>query len=315
MLQQTQVDTVIPYFERFLAVCPTIAALAAADEEQVLRLWQGLGYYSRARRLQQTAQLLVRDYGGALPDSFAALRELPGFGPYTAAAVASIAFGEAVPVVDGNVLRVAARLWALEDDIAQPRTRDAVFARLLPPIADQPPGDFNQALMELGALVCRPRCPACLTCPLQPDCVAAATGRTEELPVKRPRKAVPHRLLAAGLVWRERRFAVVRRPVAGMLGGLWELPGGRVEEGEALPAAVARTVQAATGLAVAVGAPCGTIHHAYSHFSITQELYGCTVLGGDAGAVRWLAPAEIGSLPFTGAALKAFAAMGLADPG
>jgi len=311
MLQQTQVDTVIPYFERFLARFPTIRSLAEADEQEVLRLWQGLGYYSRARRLQATAQALVRAHAGRLPDSYEALLALPGFGPYTAAAVASIVYAQPVPVVDGNVLRVFARYWGLAEDIAQPKTRALLFDRLLPAIAPHPPADFNQAIMELGALVCRPSNPDCLLCPLQPDCVAANTGRVAELPVKSKRKPIPHHQVAAALVWRGDAMLVVQRPAEGMLGGMWELPGGRQGEDESLPAALLRHVHRATGLLVEVGDERCAVGHTFSHFSITVHLFEAICKGGDLEAQRWLTPGQIPSLPFSRVTLKLFQALRL----
>ena len=215
MLQQTQVDTVIPYFERFVRAFPDVPTLAAADQQAVLKLWEGLGYYSRARNLHKTAQLLMTRHGGKLPEDPETLRRLPGFGPYTTAAVGSIAFGHALPVVDGNVLRVFCRFWGIDTDIRQPRVRTELQARLAPFIAAAPPSAFNQAIMEVGALVCRPQAPRCEACPLQADCVAFQTGRTAELPVKSARKPVPHYQIVAGIVWKDGKFLLERRCSAG----------------------------------------------------------------------------------------------------
>ena len=165
MLQQTQVDTVIPYFERFVQAFPNVQALAAADQQEVLKLWEGLGYYSRARNLHKAAQVVVAQYGGELPPDYQELQSLPGVGPYTAAAISSIAFGQPVPVVDGNVLRTFCRFWGIDSDIRQPRLRQQLQARLEPFVAQVPAAAFNQAIMELGALLCRPKSPHCAACP------------------------------------------------------------------------------------------------------------------------------------------------------
>ena len=218
MLQQTRVAAVRPYFVRFLERFPTLRALAAADQQDVLKAWEGLGYYSRARNLHKAAQQVVQA-GGTIPGTSAKLARLPGIGPYTAAAIASIAFGEATPVVDGNVLRVVARHRGLRDDIAAMRTRDLVRASLLDAIAlAGDPSSFNQAMMELGALVCTPRSPRCGECPLAGDCRALAEDAVDVLPVKRKRKAVPHYEIAVGLVFDGRPRAgcpAGRRPDAG----------------------------------------------------------------------------------------------------
>ncbi|HMG23541.1 MAG TPA: A/G-specific adenine glycosylase [Kofleriaceae bacterium] len=219
MLQQTRVATVIPYWERWMARFPTAAALAAAPLDDVLAAWAGLGYYSRARNLHAGAQAVGARFGGALPSGAAELREVPGIGPYTAGAIASIAFGERAPLVDGNVARVLARVFAIEDDIKSTAGGKALWAAAGAVMAALPeaaaPGDLNQGLMELGATICAATQPRCLACPLARDCAAARTGRQDELPV-----------LARTVVWIERAGEIVlaRRRPDGLFGGLWELP-------------------------------------------------------------------------------------------
>jgi len=311
MLQQTQVDTVIPYFERFVAAFPDVQALAAADEQKVLKLWQGLGYYSRARNLHRCAQVVLAEHGGELPADYAALMKLPGLGAYTAAAVASIAFGQAVPVVDGNVLRVTSRLFELEDDIAKPKTRDAVFKRLSPAIERSGhPSDFNQAMMELGALVCRPSSPTCLLCPVNAHCQALATGRVDELPVKTKGKAVPHKDLAAALIRRDGQVLLVQRPTDGMLGGLWELPTVERRPREAAAKALARALPALLGADVAIETSLGEVRHAYSHFTITVAVHACELPGDhDASGpqpLAWVDPTATDQ-PLHKATIKALA--------
>ena len=216
MAQQTRIDTVIPYYERFLKRFPSVDSLARADLQSVLKLWEGLGYYSRARNLHRAAGVVMSDYHGELPRDYETLQTLPGLGPYTAAAVASFAFGEKVPVVDGNVLRVFTRFFGIDTDIRKPSTRNAIFDHLSPAIRTVDPGDFNQGIMELGALVCTPKSPDCAACPLRKDCTALRDDRVDELPVKSPAAKVPHHEVAVGVIWRRGRVLIARgRPASG----------------------------------------------------------------------------------------------------
>ena len=225
MLQQTQVVTVIPYWHRFLERFPTVDALAAAELPEVLAMWRGLGYYARARALHRAAQVVSRQHGGALPRTAEALRELPGFGPYTSGAVASIAFNERAPVVDGNVVRVLARLFEIEGDPSSREVSKQIWSLAGELVPASAPGDFNQALMELGATVCTPKAPSCLLCPLREQCGALRSKRVEHLPSPKVRthRKLLHRTCAVVL----KRGAVLlgRRPERGLFGGLWELPG------------------------------------------------------------------------------------------
>jgi A/G-specific adenine glycosylase len=246
MLQQTRVATVIPYWERWMAKFPTVSALAGAALDDVLAAWAGLGYYSRARNLHAGARAVDARFGGALPSRAAELREVPGIGPYTAGAIASIAFGERAPLVDGNVARVLARVFAIEHDIKSTAGQKALWSaagalmRALPEAAA--PGDLNQGLMELGATICTATQPRCLVCPLASACAAARTGRQDELPqVAVRKKASELPLLARTAVWIERAGEIVlaRRTPEGLFGGLWELPPWEVAE--AMGVAVDRT--------------------------------------------------------------------------
>ena len=234
MLQQTRVATVIPYYHRFVRAFPTIESLAAAPLEDVLKLWEGLGYYSRARNLHRAAQIIVDEYGGSLPADVETLLTLPGIGNYTAGAIASIAFGIAAPVLDGNVMRLFARLLDLEDDITLPATRNKLWRLAEQWLPAHAPGDYNQALMELGQQVCRPRNPLCPSCPIQFSCHAWSAGTQSARPVRSKRSPTPHYDVTAGLIRDEReRLLIARRPLDGLLGGLWEFPGGKVETGRA----------------------------------------------------------------------------------
>jgi len=312
MLQQTRVETVIPYWERFLARFPDVDSLAAAEPDAVLGVWAGLGYYSRARNLQRAAQLVVEKHGGRLPDTAEGLLELPGVGRYTAGAVASIAFDRPEPVVDGNVARVLVRLHGIRES---PQRRE-IAARLWELAADlargPSPGDLNQALMELGALVCTPRAPGCPACPLRRRCAALRDGDAEALPL-RVRKAPPRAVEAvAALILRRGRVLAVRRPPRGLLGGLWELPGGDLAPRERPEAGLRRALLERTGLAVARAERRGEVEHAFTHRSLRLHVFRCDTPQGrvrlvEFDAHRWLVPSALRELPQASVTRKALA--------
>lgn len=295
MLQQTRVDTVIPYWERWIERFPTVDRLAEAELDDVLKEWEGLGYYSRARNLHRAARMVRERFGSRLPTEPDTLRELPGVGEYTAAAVASIAYGVAIPAVDGNVRRVLARLYDLEEPtMAELRDRAAAL------VPQDRPGDFNQALMELGATVCTPRSPSCGECPLAPACEARRLGVQELRPLPQERRAVPEETVTTVVVVRgDGALLLVRRPEDGLLGGLWEFPG---DDGDWPPAA-----EALIGGATKV-AELTPVRHAFSHKRVTYEPELRTApdgagVGGEQGTrtgtsdasptVAWVRPAEL----------------------
>lgn len=282
MLQQTRVETATPYFRRFTERFPTVAALAEADLDDVLKLWEGLGYYSRARNLHRAAQQVVAEHGGTVPSDEAAFRALPGVGPYTAAAVLSLAFDAPLAVLDGNVIRVLTRVFAVEADARAGKTR-AALQRLADRLLDpERPGRWNESVMELGATICTPRSPACPACPLRTVCAAFASGEPEAFPVVSKRKAVPHHTIAVGLVMDDAgRVLIQKRPEDAMLGGLWEFPGGKVEPDEPLKTACAREIREELGVDVDVGPPIARVEHAYSHFRITMHAFRCRLVAGD----------------------------------
>lgn len=303
MLQQTRVDTVRERWPRFLARFPDLEALAASSEQDLLKEWEGLGYYARARNLRRAAQVLCATGARSLPDTAQALGDLPGFGPYTAAAVASIAFEEPVAVVDGNVERVLARLLGETSDVRRAPGRQRIRAAADLLLARRRPGDFNQALMDLGATVCVPRRPRCDACPLAPQCVARKRDLTHLLPNKARRGPVPHHHIAAGIVWRQGRVLIARRPRDGMLGGLWEFPGGKQREGETLAEACEREVREETGLRVRAREHFLSLDHAYSHFKITLHLFHCQPEAGRPRPLgceepRFVALGELDAYPF-----------------
>lgn len=256
MLQQTRVAAVLDYYRRFMEAAPTVADLAQMPDEQLMKLWQGLGYYSRARNLKKAAVQIMEQFGGAFPNKYEDIRALPGVGDYTAGAIASIAFGQAVPAVDGNVLRVVSRLCADRSDITLPATKRSVAERLGEVIPTAQPGQFNQAMMELGATVCIPNgAPLCEKCPAAEFCLARKRGLTDKLPVKPPKKKRRIEERTVFLVFYEDKVALRKRPAKGLLAGLWEFPN------ELAPAGDALTQWAIKGTAV----PGDTGRHIFSH--------------------------------------------------
>ncbi len=310
MLQQTRVDQARPYFERFVEAFPTVEALAEAERDAVLRRWEGLGYYARARHLHEAAGEIVREHVGRVPDTHVALRALPGIGPYTAAAVLSIAFGKAHAVLDGNVIRVLTRVFAVAEEATSSRTRRRLRALADALLDAERPGTFNQALMELGATVCTPTAPACPACPLQAVCEAYAQDEQEMYPVKKKKGPVPHYDIAVGLVFNEDGEVLIqRRPDEGLLGGLWEFPGGKQQEDEAPADACRRELREELGIEVEVERPFHRLDHAYSHFKITLHAFRCRLRAGTPEAptaptaregqpLRWVLPEALGQYAF-----------------
>jgi A/G-specific adenine glycosylase len=303
MLQQTQVATVIPYYHRFLARFPNLADLAAAPLEDVLKLWEGLGYYARARNMHKAAVEIVEKHRGKLPQTFSELKKLPGFGDYTAGAVASIAFGEAVPAIDGNVKRVLARLFAIDEDITRGKAARRLKEIAVALVDPHAPGDWTQALMELGATVCTPKNPQCATCPLNQLCQALLRGLEHQLPVKPPKKTVPHYDVTAAVIWRDDKVLIAQRPLEGMLGGLWEFPGGKQEDDETLTQCLQREIAEELGIEIEVGQLITIVKHAYTHFKITLYAFECRLVRGNPQLLgvadwRWVSLDEIDTFAF-----------------
>lgn len=297
MLQQTQVDTVIPYYRRWLKRFPTLRALAEASQQEVLALWEGLGYYSRARNLHRAAQAVMRDHGGRLPRSVDELRALPGVGRYTAGAIASIAFNQPAAALDGNVKRVLARVFNYTGDVKTPRGENDLWALAESLLPAERPGDHNQALMDLGALICTPRAPACLLCPVRALCQAQQLGVQEARPITRPRLPVPHHTMLVGVVYKRGRVLLVQRPADDLLGGLWAFPSVRAADGQPQAQGLQRGMRASLGVRVRVGEHIHTLRHAYSHFRVTAHVFDCAWQAGQPKArlrVKW---APIRTLP------------------
>lgn len=282
LLQQTRVDQGLPYYHAFLERFPTVHHLAAASIDEVLKVWEGLGYYSRARNLHKAARVVVESHHGRLPAQYNDLLSLPGIGPYTAAAIASIAFGEPRAVVDGNVIRVLSRLFAFDQEVQSASSKKWLQLAANYLLDTQNPGRHNESMMELGALVCTPSSPDCLSCPLSRECRAHQADNETHFPVKKASTPTPHYDIAVGVIKdAQNRIMVQKRPMDAMLGGLWEFPGGKRNPEENIKATCKREVLEETGLEVEVGALIARINHAYSHFKITMHAYECTLLSGN----------------------------------
>jgi A/G-specific adenine glycosylase len=280
MLQQTRVEAVIPYFERWMRLFPTIRALAAASEQDVLNAWEGLGYYTRARNLHRAAKIVAEKFGGELPRDLDELRKLPGIGRYTLGAISSIAFSMNIPALDGNIKRVYARIFDLVEPVDSSPGEKMLWEIAEKYLPKHEAGDYNQALMDLGATICVPKNPRCLICPVMELCEARANGTQNERPVKLPKRDVPHHIYAAGVIVQRGRVLLAKRPSLGLLGGMWEFPNGRVDQNPL--AGLAETLQ--TGYNIRLRASrrsiqrmeqLGVVHHGYSHFSVEVHVYLC----------------------------------------
>jgi len=282
MLQQTQVDTVIPYFERWMDRFPEIKVLAMADIEEVLKIWEGLGYYRRAHNLHQAARKMVAEWKGELPKTHEALIQLPGIGPYTAAAIASIAFDEDVAAVDGNIRRVLARLFDVDVPVRSKEGERIIHTLANEHLPEGKAGEYNQALMDLGATICTPKDPDCERCPVAEECLAKQYGHQNERPITLPRKNVPHLTVTAAVIWKDNQVLLAKRPSDGLLSGLWEFPGGTMEEADAnLHACLRREIQEELGVDVIIRAPFGKYNHAYTHYKISLFAFLCDLVDGN----------------------------------
>ncbi len=299
MLQQTTVNAVIPYYERWLEIFPDVRSLARAPLRKVLKAWQGLGYYARARNLQAAARIIVKEHGGVFPRDKKIVRKLPGFGPYTTAAVLSLAFGEPLPVIDANVRRVVMRLAGISGK-AGPDKDAAIMAHILADFPSKKPGAFNQSMMELGALVCKPRSPQCLVCPVAAFCGAYEAGEQEIIPALAKRSSRKIEAVVA-VIKRNGKYLIQKRPSTGLLAGLWEFPGGKREPRETLEEALAREVREELGVEVRAARPLVTVRHAYTEYRVTLHAFACDIVGepkADPKRLRWVAPKDLHRYPF-----------------
>ncbi len=290
MLQQTQVDTVIPYYHRFIGRLPNVETLARANLSEVLKIWEGMGYYARARNLHKAAKVIVNDYVGIIPDDYKTLRKLPGVGEYTAAAIASIAFYVPIPILDGNARRVFSRLIGWHKDPASQEGKKALIQIAKKLLSEAAPGDWNQAIMELGAIICLPKNPNCNLCPVNKNCKAYATGESDKIPLRIPRGPLPHYQVTAGLIWQDDVLLIARRHEKGLLGGLWEFPGGKQEDNETLEQCLERELVEELAIRVEVGERFCRVDHAYTHLKITLHVFQCRYIEGPPkalGCAEW----------------------------
>ncbi len=302
MLQQTRVNSIFPYFNRWIKRFPKIPELAAASEQEVLSIWEGLGYYSRARNLRKAAKIIMEKYGGELPHDLASLRKLPGIGRYTVGAIASMAFGMNVATLDGNIRRVYSRVFNVTE-----YADGSVGEKILWALAEKylpvgHAGDFNQALMDLGAIICLPRDPDCQVCPIMGLCDARKLGLQNLRPVLKPRASIPHHTVTAAILRRNGKILLAKRPSKGLLGGMWEFPGGKVEAGETVKDCLAREIREELGVEINIGESLGTYHHAYTHFRITLHAFLCEIINGEpkpleAENLAWVPPGKLARYP------------------
>ncbi len=309
MLQQTQVKTVLPYYQRWVESLPTLLDLAQAHRDQVLKLWEGLGYYRRAHNLHRAAQQIVEQHQGSFPTQFEQVVALPGIGRTTAGGILSAAFDQPLAIMDGNVKRVLARLGALPVPPAKALPQLWQLSETL--LDPDYPRDFNQALMDLGATLCRRRDPDCDKCPWQTHCCAYNQGRVEQLPMKEPSSPRPHKVIAVAVVFRGHELLIDQRLETSMLGGLWEFPGGKIEPGESPADCVVREVKEEIGIDVTAEAELATIEHEYTHFTITLIAHICRYQSGEArplqcADVRWIPPDQLKDYAFPMANQKLF---------
>lgn len=277
MLQQTQVVTVLPYYQRFLNSFPTIKALAEADDDNVLKHWEGLGYYTRCRNLHKAAKLIMEKHNGCFPDTLEAVEALPGIGKSTAGAILTFAYKQRHPILDGNVKRVLARLLDWDQPVSKPVSQKTLWqaSRALVDNCDDV-YSLNQALMELGATLCSRTRPSCLLCPVKSSCLSLKNATQEARPVKEVKKPVPHKAIGVAIIWNDLgELLIQQRPAEGLLGGLWEFPGGKQEPEESIEKTVHREIQEELGLSLELGEALDPVSHAYSHFKVTLYAYHC----------------------------------------
>jgi A/G-specific adenine glycosylase len=299
MLQQTTVQAVIPYYEKWLTLFPDLGSLAREPLRKVLKAWQGLGYYARARHMRQAAQVLVKRYDSRFPRRYEELRRLPGFGPYTTAAILSLVFDLPYPVLDANVRRVVMRLARMSGGPNAKKDK-LLMERLLGWIPRKKPGLFNQAMMELGALVCRPHGPLCLLCPVSAFCRAYEAGDQEIIPSPKKRSSTKIEAVV-GIIRKDGKYLIQKRPSSGLLADLWEFPGGKREPGETLVEALRRELREELGVEVAAARPLITVRHAYTRFRVRLHAYECRLKSDpktDPKRLRWVSLRALRRYPF-----------------
>ncbi len=302
MLQQTRVEAVIPFFNRWMQTFPDITSLANANLQDVLKLWEGLGYYNRARNLHGAAKIIMLSFDGKLPENVNDLESLPGIGKYTAGAIASMAFGQNAAALDGNIRRVLARVFNLEIPARSPAGEKELWRLAEEHLPPGRAGDFNQAIMDLGASICLPRNPQCLLCPLQKLCLSLNLGVQEQRPILPQKKKIPHYVVTAAIIQRNNMFLIAQRPGTGLLAGMWEFPGGKLETEETLEQSLTREIQEELNCKIDVGEPFGVYQHAFTHFRITLHAFFCKIIEGEpfpveAKQIAWVEASALKDYP------------------
>ncbi|PIZ73667.1 A/G-specific adenine glycosylase [Candidatus Peregrinibacteria bacterium CG_4_10_14_0_2_um_filter_43_11] len=308
MLQQTQVKTMVPYFERWMTTLPTITSVAEADEQVLLKLWEGLGYYSRVRNIQKAARMIVNEFNGQFPSNHSDILHLPGVGKYTAGAIASIAFNQVYPVVDVNVIRVIARLLNFDGNTKESKNIERMWKRageLLPSDSR----NFNQAMMELGALICKPKNPSCSFCPVQKFCSSFKAGTMNDLPHRGEKKKITSLQIAVAVIRKDNKVFIQKRPSRGLMGGLWEFPGGKIEKGESAKKALSREIQEELSVTIKNIHPIIKIKHAYTCFKVDLHCFSADY---DAGSIKlnsatqgkWVEFEKLSEYPFPAANVR-----------
>ena len=306
MLQQTQVKKVLPYYEKFIRRFPDITTLAQADLSDVLKEWELLGYYARARHLHKAAQIIKTTYNGQVPSNYKEFRKIPGVGDYIAAAVLSIAYKQNLPVLDGNVKRVLARIFQIEKPVNHASSLKYFYQQAEQLLYRKSPDHYNQALMELGATVCIPQNPRCYLCPVSKFCSAFQNGKQYDYPKKKRKKKIPQYKIVVGVIQKDGKILITQRKLKGLLAGLWEFPGGKMKQGEKAEKACLREIEEELGLRVKINQHLTQIKHAYTHFKIVMDVFLCQYISGSihlksAIAYHWIKISEIDTYPFPGA--------------
>jgi len=299
MLQQTRVDTVVPYYLQWVEKYKSTRSVAKADDQKLLKLWEGLGYYSRCRNFHKACIIIANDYDGEIPSDYLKFRALPGVGDYIAAAVFSIGLKQTYPAIDGNVKRVMARVLRIKN--ITKRNKKRIRNTLIKWMDPERPGDINQALMDLANRICRVDHAHCSICPIDEICMAEKMSIPESYPAKVKKKVIPHKEIVAGIIWQGEKFLITKRSENALLGGLWELPGGEIESNETPIGALRRQIKEECDIDINIGKKVGYVKHAYSHFKITQTLFQCQTQESVKSMnkeYRWITPIEVNNYPF-----------------
>ncbi|EKD93459.1 MAG: hypothetical protein ACD_28C00145G0004 [uncultured bacterium] len=309
MLQQTQVKIALPYFDRWMKALPTIHAVAQADEQTVLKLWEGLGYYSRVRNLQKAARVIVDEHGSVFPSRYEDILKLPGIGKYTAGAIASIAFNQEKPIVDGNIIRLMARLLDYRENTRKPEALNVFWEKAQEWIPKGEARNFNQSMMEFGALLCTPKAPACGQCPLQRNCGAFKAGTVEQLPNRGRATERVDLKVAVAIIQRLNKIFIQKRTAKGLMQGLWEFPGGKVEVGESTVEALHREIKEELGITVTAVTPFLQLKHAYTKYVVDLHCFTAEYEEGEvqltaASEHQWVELEELSQFPFPAANTK-----------